>query len=1014
MMSFGLRVGLLAHSEEAHRAFTQLSVSPWPPQERASSRSWRAFCFALSAFLVDEDEAAQEVWRALSVRCEDLPAQLWSSYYLAHLAQFEGELICLIEALTSLEVLLEAHLPHHTRSQAHAHPILSATSAQGGLGDLLLLRSLTSLKWAALRFAEPESVTEEEGLRGALSERSLSASELMMLMEELEAHQQPLLALEALTYASTLWVREGGLPSDEEARHLITSLERLEPFKERFSADLTLQLSVELSQLELLSEAEAWAEALTHREAPQRVLSMVNLAGITLMRGSLAESQAWLERAASFNMSEHPPLVADLWSYNDHLLRSLQGQALSSEALSATWRPLLNAPFKVTWEGLAYRELEVLVQQERFKEVWCLLAELQEYEASAPRLVWFKHHQNAVMYGLLREAPLSIHDQGELLMSLEQQSYREALALSRRLEPALQLLSLADALTSHAFAHEEGEVLLDELTTLLHSAQSALSEGLFAGVASLWRARLADEPQERAAHYQKALSIYEESGALWDLVMLLMEVSEGSPRCELSLHYAERALTICAQLFTWASRERRGELWVTLCELFETWRTASERASLAEAWRPLYTFKGSALPPLNPQERPPVWVESALRSATLRLASEIGSGVMFNTPQRSRDTSRDTSRGRRLKSLTPPPRPVIPPPRPQLDELLSLQRPHSLLLDLEMGAHGVMCFWSRVDAPQAPERARQQRGVLLIELSGEALTSLSSWEVWREGGGRARLERERDQLNWERLLIKPLLSALTAEGVALSSERDEPLELYLSPPHALRHLPLHLSLCPHTGLNLFERFHLCWLPSLTSLSSLPSRSAQGEGARVLVLKGCESRGELPALQEELKHLITLVTQGGHQLVNTFEEAPELIHCGAHGHIDPHGDPVMTLEGEELTAEHLALLTLKASQAGVAPLIYLSACDLGAPALGSPPMCDLSARCLEAGARAVICAQWPIPDMIASALSALFYERYLSSDRTSHALSQSFYQALSALKAQHIDPLYWGGVRLWGR
>jgi hypothetical protein len=1014
MMSFGLRVGLLAHSEEAHRAFAQLSVSPCPPQDNAPTLSWRAFCFALSAFLVDEDEAAQEVWRALSVRCEDLPAQLWSSYYLAHLAQFEGELIRFIEALTSLEVLLEAHLPHHTLSQAHAHPILSATSAQGGLGDLLLLRSLTSLKWAALPFAEPESVTEEECLRGALSERSLTTSEQMALVEVFEAYQLPLLALEALTYASSLWVREGGVPSDEEAERLIASLERLEPFKDRFCADLTLQLSVELSQLELLSEAEAWAKALTHREVPQRVLSMVNLAGIMLMKGALIEAQGWLERAASFDLSEHPPLVADLWSYNDHLLRSLQGQALSSEALSATWRPLLSAPFKVTWEGLAYRELEVLVQQERLKEAWSLLAELQEYEASAPRLVWFKHHQNAVMYGLLREASLSIHDQDELLISLEQQSYREALALSRRLEPALQLLSLADALTSHSFEQEEREELLDELKALLHSAQSMLSEGLFAGVASLWLARLTDDPQESAVYYQKVISIYEDSGALWDLVMLLMEASEGSSQCELRLHYAERALTICAQLFTWASRERRGELWVTLCELFKAWRNASEQASLAEAWRPLYTFKGSALPPLDPQEPPPAWVESALRSATLRLASEIGSGVIFNTPQISRDTPRDTSREKRLKSLTPPLRPVIPPPRPQLDELLSLQRPHSLLLDLEMSAHGVMCFWSRVDAPQAPERARQQRGMLLIELSSEALTNLSSWEVWCEGGGRARLERERDQLSWERLLIQPLLSALTAEGVTLSSEGDEPLELYLSPPHVLRHLPLHLSLCPHTGLSLFERFHLCWLPSLTSLRPSSSHHTQAEGARILVLKGCESRGELPTLQDELKHLTTLVTQGGHLLVDSFEKAPELIHWGAHGHIDPHGAPVITLEGEELTAEHLALLTLRASQAGVAPLIYLSACDLGAPALASPPMCDLSARCLEAGARAVICAQWPIPDVIASALSTLFYERYLSSDRTPRALYHSFYQALNALKAQHIDPLYWGGVRLWGR
>jgi CHAT domain-containing protein len=87
------------------------------------------------------------------------------------------------------------------------------------------------------------------------------------------------------------------------------------------------------------------------------------------------------------------------------------------------------------------------------------------------------------------------------------------------------------------------------------------------------------------------------------------------------------------------------------------------------------------------------------------------------------------------------------------------------------------------------------------------------------------------------------------------------------------------------------------------------------------------------------------------------------------------------------------------------------CESAFPSTLRAPGLDLAAVFLAAGARSVLASTWVVRDDLASELTQLFFQHWVSG----HAPAEAFQQALKQLRTQEptLPDVYWAGMRLVG-
>lgn len=268
---------------------------------------------------------------------------------------------------------------------------------------------------------------------------------------------------------------------------------------------------------------------------------------------------------------------------------------------------------------------------------------------------------------------------------------------------------------------------------------------------------------------------------------------------------------------------------------------------------------------------------------------------------------------------------------------------------------------------------------------------------------------------WEPMLLElgrnifaPLVDYICESGAS---------RILFVPTGVLAQVPLHAMRWKENNQEIcvIDRFDVHYSPSLRVYAEAQHRPIFQENNALII---ADPGGDLPLARLESRALNTILPSS--QLLEgpaaTFEQvsrvAPRcgIIHCAAHAIYEPSSASLCGIclavdqesqslgEGVFVNSQgvvvsspvnaryHLATIPHLFDHLYVQPgsLVFLSACDSGSalPDFRGEDYVSLSASFLAAGARAVICAQWPVDSMTATLFSLLFYSHLQSSDSVS--------------------------------
>jgi CHAT domain-containing protein len=212
-------------------------------------------------------------------------------------------------------------------------------------------------------------------------------------------------------------------------------------------------------------------------------------------------------------------------------------------------------------------------------------------------------------------------------------------------------------------------------------------------------------------------------------------------------------------------------------------------------------------------------------------------------------------------------------------------------------------------------------------------------------------------------------------------------------------------------------FDMTITPSARALLLAASRSTSKLNPAIILADTAEGLADLPAIpltDGEAREIATT-----HGVVSTiFRDAQGragttdgellrlmssagLVHLACHGTIN-HAEPFDSILhlGPGLRLQHIWERRLPA-----APLIVLSACDIGGISTELPSeQLGFPAVLLASGARAVVGALWPVPEVADTARLMLEFHRLLRSGRPPNLALGS---AIASMNTANVSPSVWG-------
>ena len=993
----------------------RLSLTPLPCDLTREERAWRGFWCALASYLLDEDPSALAGWAWLAEEQGErlLAARAWASYYLAHAHDFYGDTPRAAAHLAGTLAALGAGLQD---------PFLGALSRVKG-ERLLCYAEGCVLEAAALSEEEeapvdllapspdpraPGPLPPAHALPSLLESAELLAGRWAWgyALSALTSALSPPLALGARAgWGARLSGRE--LPPDL----LPSCLARLDAA----NPDVCFDLGLALFHGGDLHGAARCNEALLPRASFWRARGLVNLLGVRVSLGDLGGGAALEPLLTPDLRAALDDELGALWDGNIRLLRLMQGRLYEPSSLSSSRERISARGDAGQWEGVTLLEAHLRCARGELHEARALWALLDAEPPLTPVSRWRRCFYRARALWVSVPDDNTTRDDERARLQEARALCAEARALAVDLSDTLALNSLELALWMSP-PHEE-EALARELEGLLLRATGGAPgarplSGVEAAAAGVVGARLLAGGEARGREWLRAACAgLRGQGAWWDLARVLGLWSSVEPEDGAGLERAREGLLALSPLLEWAEPAERERVWEQMRACGDEWlRRALLLDDLGEAWRAVYTLKACGdLPPRAGE--PPRWARAALDRACAdpreppAPREDEGRGAPHDI---FHDALHDAPHDDHHED---PPRPEVEALSPPLAELLAALEEGELALDLWRAPalpETALAFWAR-RLPGAPPGAPPACGLLWLNMEGEG-RALEELDALARHGWRAPAARvEAALFTLERLWVGAALRALRDDPAA--PLRAPPRLLTLCPPLELRGAPLHLSRCPRTERGLAERLTLLLTPHLSTLrrrALLPPPPARPRAA--LLLRGADGDRPLPRADEEAALLRALFSRVGVELRARLDPAappPDVIHFMGHARLGAR-EVLLSLDGAEVSAEELARAIAPWAARGGAPVVVISACGGGAVDPEAPPAWDLSARCLSAGARAVICALWEVPDDAAALLGLTLHAALLSGLPPSRALGV----AVEETRARWPELHAWGAWALY--
>ncbi|WP_137991101.1 CHAT domain-containing protein [Streptomyces vilmorinianum] len=318
----------------------------------------------------------------------------------------------------------------------------------------------------------------------------------------------------------------------------------------------------------------------------------------------------------------------------------------------------------------------------------------------------------------------------------------------------------------------------------------------------------------------------------------------------------------------------------------------------------------------------------------------------------------------------------------QVHRMLATVGTGVLLVSYWHDEHETLLFLLRADSP-APQLVTVEHGT-----DGGAALERALQGIQPD-------DRERAPQPWD-APFRPLV-----EAVAAHSRPEE--TVWLVPDALLHHVPLHAVTLPD-GRSLIERNPVCFTPSASLMRFCLTDTPQAAPASVLLIADRDSEHALAFASLEVRTVAarfphTTTASGKRDLLDLLSaRSHDVLHLACHGYFEP-GLPgrsaVVLGRGEVLTASEVLGLNMRVG------LVTIGACESG---LGALPLAEerlgLVRAFLQAGARSVLAALWPVDDLSAGLLLEDFYTRLRDGTPRAVALRQA-QLTLRTTTAQHV-------------
>ena len=195
------------------------------------------------------------------------------------------------------------------------------------------------------------------------------------------------------------------------------------------------------------------------------------------------------------------------------------------------------------------------------------------------------------------------------------------------------------------------------------------------------------------------------------------------------------------------------------------------------------------------------------------------------------------------------------------------------------------------------------------------------------------------------------------------------------------------------------------------------RSARFFAGRIPSLPGAEEEAKLIA---PLLHTEPVIGEAATESYLKSLRSPYILHIATHGYfIGEERDPMLAgglllaqagvwdslyapfgVEDGRLTAQEASTLNLLGTE-----LVVLSACETALGKIKGEELYGLQRGFLEAGARRVMAALWPVDDTATRELMETFYRRWQANPKLT--VEEAFTAALRDLRKKYPHPYYWG-------